>query len=184
MERSDSKGRIIKETIPSEFISVIGHIFTGIVLIFLILPFESFSILILFIPALLSLRGNISGPFIARTARDLIIGEFNLRSWLENVLAIYVLSIITAILVGILAIILNMILFRYELLRTNTIFAIPMISTLIAVSITFPCSTLLNYIAFKYGLDPNNIVHPIMTFVGDFITVFSFYLTLIILGVP
>ncbi|MFX0105306.1 MAG: hypothetical protein ACFE75_07440, partial [Candidatus Hodarchaeota archaeon] len=72
MQTQDSKGKIVKETFPSEVISIIGDILAGIVLSILILPFNSFLILILMIPALLSLRGNLSGPFIARTSRDFV----------------------------------------------------------------------------------------------------------------
>ena len=92
MERQDTKGKIIKETFPSEIVSIFGDILAGIILIFLILPFKSFLLLILIIPALLSLRGNLSGPYIARTAKDLIIGEFNKRTWIENTFSTYTLS--------------------------------------------------------------------------------------------
>jgi cation transporter-like permease len=104
MEARDTKGKIVKETFPSEMVSIVGDIFAGIVLSILIVSFESFLILILIIPALLSLRGNLSGPFIARTSRDLIIGEFNLKSWFENILATYALALITAIAIGLLSI--------------------------------------------------------------------------------
>ncbi|MFX1593823.1 MAG: hypothetical protein ACFFCL_14105, partial [Promethearchaeota archaeon] len=107
METRDSKGKIIKETFPSEVISIVGDILAGIILTLLILPFDSFPILILMIPALLSLRGNLSGPFIARTSRDMIIGDFSKRTWIENVLATYTLAIITALFISLFSIILN-----------------------------------------------------------------------------
>ncbi|MFW9969414.1 MAG: magnesium transporter [Candidatus Odinarchaeota archaeon] len=184
MEIQDSKGKIIKETFPSEIISIVGHIFSGIVLTLLILPFNSFPILLLMIPALLSIRGNLSGPYIARTARDLIIGEFSIRSWIENTLATYFLSLITSFLIGLFTLILNLIIFHITILTIGSIILIPIISTLISSTITIPISTLLNYIAFNRGLNPNNVVPPIMTTVGDFTTLFSFYITLLMLGVP
>ena len=116
METYDSKGKIIKETFPSEVISVLGDILAGIILSLLILPFNSFPVLILIIPALLSLRGNLSGPFIARTSRDLVIGDFSKKTWVQNVLATYTLSIITAIFIGIFSIILNFAFFRIFIL--------------------------------------------------------------------
>ncbi|MCK4688258.1 MAG: hypothetical protein KAT66_09005, partial [Candidatus Lokiarchaeota archaeon] len=61
---------------------------------------------------------------------------------------------------------------------------IPIICILITISVSIPCSTGLNYLAFKYGLNPNNVVNPIMTAIDDFFTVISFYLSLIMLGVP
>ena len=77
MEARDTKGKIVKETFPAEIVTIVGDILAGVVLSLLILPFDSFLILILIVPALLSMRGNISGPFIARSSRDLIIGQSN-----------------------------------------------------------------------------------------------------------
>ena len=161
-----------------------GDIFAGIVLSLLIIPFKSFPLLILIIPALLSLRGNITAPFIARTARNLIIGEFHIRRWLENVIATYFLSIITAIIIAIFSILLNLFFIRIFNISLTNLILIPIISILLTLSITIPISTCLNYITFKYGLNPNNIVNPVMTAIGDFMMVICFYLTLIILEVP
>ena len=184
METQDSKSKIFKETFPSEIVSIVGDLLAGIVLSLLILPFESFIVLILMIPALLSLRGNLSGPFIARTSRDLFIGNFSKRSWIENVLATYTLSIITAIFIGILSIILNLTLFKLTILSFQYFLSIPIITIMLTLSISIPCSTGLNYLAFKRGLNPNNIVNPVMTAIDDFSTVFCFFLTIIMLGVP
>ena len=186
MAKQDFKGKatIVKETFPSEIVSIIGDILAGILLSILILPFKSFIVLILIIPALLSLRGNISGPFIARTSRDLIVGEFNKQSWFENVLATLSLSLVTAILIGFLSILLNLILLQVLTLPIHILILIPMISILFTLTISIPCSTGLNFFAFKLGLDPNNLVNPIMTAIDDFSTVLCFYLTIILLGVP
>ena len=186
MAKQDFKGKatIVKETFPSEMVSIIGDILAGLLLSLLILPFKSFIVLILIIPALLSLRGNISGPFIARTSRDLIVGEFNKQSWFENVLATISLSLVTALLIGFLSIILNILILKALTLPIHMFLLIPVISILFTLTISIPCSTGLNYLAFKHGLDPNNLVHPIMTAIDDFSTVLCFFITLILLGVP
>lgn len=184
MDTQDKKGKIVKETFPSEMVSIVGDIFAGIVLTFLILPFDSVLILLIIIPALLSLRGNITSPFIARTARDLIIGEFNAKSWIENVLATYLLSLITAIIIGFFSFILDILVFQFFLLPVVKMFSIPILSIVFTLTLTIPISTTLNYIIFIYGLNPNNIVNPIMTAIGDFAMVICFYFTLLLLGVP
>ena len=184
MERQDTKGKIIRETFPSEIVSIIGDILAGVILTLIILTFKSFLILIIIIPALLSLRGNLSGPFIARTSKDLIIGEFNTKSWIENVLSTYALSIITAFLIGIFSIMLDLFLIKIFILPIEMLIIIPIISILLTLSISIPTSTFLNYLAFRYGFNPNNVVNPIMTAIDDFFTVICFYFTLIMLGVP
>ena len=183
MEIQDTKSKIIKETFPSESVSIIGDILAGIILSLLIIPFDSFVALILIIPALLSLRGNLSGPFIARTSRDLIIGNFSKRSWFENIFATFILAIITAFIISIFSVVLNLFLFNLVVLSIFQYFMIPLISIIFTLTISIPCSTWLNIIAFKRGLNPNNIVNPVMTAIDDFFTVFCFFLTLLMLGV-
>ena len=184
MEKQYSKGKIIRETFPSEVVSIIGDILAGIVLLLLILPFRSFLVLILIVPALLSLRGNLSGPYIARTSRDLIVGQFNKKSWFENTLATFSLSIVTGFFIGLLSFMFDIFLIKTFILPIEVLILISVISIILTLLISIPCSTLLNYIAFKHGIDPNNMVHPLMTAIDDFFTVICFYMTLILLGVP
>ncbi len=184
MVAKNPKIKIVKETFPSETISIVGDLLAGIVLSLLILPFQSFILLILIVPALLSLRGNISGPFIARTSRDIVIGEFNIKRWLENVSATFLLSLITAFVIGVCGILLNVFLIKVIVVNSFQLLAIPILSILMTLSVSIPTSTGLNYIAFKFGIDPNNFVNPTMTAIDDFFTVISFYLTILILGVP
>ena len=184
MEAQNDKFKIVKQTFPSELISIIGDIFAGIILTILIIPFESFVLLILIIPALLSLRGNLSGPFIARTSRDLIIGELNKRTWLENVSATFSLALLTALAIGLFSFFLNLFFIKVNYFPLWMFFVIPILSIALTLLVSIPCSTLLNYFAFKRGLDPNNVVNPTMTAIDDLFTVLCFYLTIIILGVP
>lgn len=184
METIESKGQIIKQTFASETLSVIGNFFAGSILVLLILPFKSFLALILMLPALLTLRGNISSPFIARNSKDLIIGEFSKKTWFENILATYLLSFITAIFIGVLSLILNLLLFNKLIISVAYCIFIPLLTNMVELTISIPFSTSFTYIVFKKRLNPNNIVNPIMTTVDDFLTIIVFYFTLIFLGVP
>ncbi|MHA1804776.1 MAG: magnesium transporter [Promethearchaeota archaeon] len=183
MVKDDSKLNIVLETLPSETFSIIGHLIAGIILTLLILPFKSFIILIVIIPALLSVRGNVSGPFYARTSRDLMLGDFNKQTWTENILATYVLSLICSFLIGIFSLFLNVILIKCGTISNFQLIFTPMLSVSISLSISVICSTLLNYITFHRGLNPNNVVPPIMTTLDDFLTIISFYGSLLILKV-
>ncbi|MBY8982411.1 MAG: magnesium transporter [Candidatus Lokiarchaeota archaeon] len=184
MERKDSRFRIVKEIFPSEIISIIGSILAGLVLSLIVLNFKSFPVLILLIPALLSLRGNICSPFIARTAKDLILGQFNSKNIAQNILSTYVLALITAFFIGMFCLLLNFLFFKLEYFTYSFFFLIPIISMIFTLSIIIPISIFLNVIVFKFGLDPNSVIQPIMTAIGEFCNVVFFYLALIILGVP
>ena len=104
------------------------------------------------------------------------------RSWIENILATYTLSIITAFFIGIFSFILNFVFFKLEF-PILYFFAIPIITIVLTLLVSIPCSTGLNYLAFKNGLNPNNIVNPVMTAIDDFSTVFCFFLAIVMLGV-
>ncbi|MBN2154880.1 MAG: magnesium transporter [Candidatus Lokiarchaeota archaeon] len=182
-----SRVKIIKniaETYVSEIISIALGIIAGTILTILILPFNSFIVLILIIPGLLSVRGNTGGSFATRSSRDLIIGNFNKRTWFENVSATIILSSISGLLLGILSVLLNIIFLKIALIDSISLFFLPLITLTIEQIVSLPISTLFSYLVFKYGLDPNNIVSPIMTGIDDVLIILCFYLSLKLLGVP
>ncbi len=188
MLSQDSKAKIVKESIFSEIISITGDLLAGIVMLYYILPFESFATLIIMIPALLTLRGNVSGTFIARTIRDLFTGELSkklkpIRRWLENIGATAFISLIVAVFIGILSLIFSLML-GGNVINLIYFLGIPLITIFFNLSFSIPLSTGLNVFCFRFGIDPNNVVNPIMTCFDDFLTVFGFLLSLILLGVP
>lgn len=188
MSSQDSKSKIVRESILGEIVSITGDIFAGTVMIFLILPFESFAYLIILVPALLTLRGNISGTFIARTTRDLYTGELSMslkpkRRWLESIAATVFMSLLVSMFIGILSQIFSL-LIGSEVINLLYFLIIPLITIYFNLAISIPLSTGLNIFCFKYGIDANNFVNPIMTCFDDFFTVFGFYLSLLLLGVP
>ena len=99
-------------------------------------------------------------------------------------MATYALSIFVAFLIGLFGILLNYFFVRVFIITNLILILIPIISILLTLSISIPISTFLNIIVFRKGLDPNNVVNPIMTAIDDFFTVLCFYLTIIMLGVP
>ena len=188
MSSQDSKSKIVRESILGEIVSITGDIFAGTILVFLILPFESLSYLIIMVPALLTLRGNISGTFIARTTRDLYTGELSMslqpiRRWLENIGAALFMSLLVAVFIGVLSQLFSLFLGN-EVVNFGYFIGIPLITIFFNLSISVPLSTGLNIFCFRFGIDANNIVNPVMTCFDDFFTVFGFYLALLSLGVP
>ena len=91
---------------------------------------------------------------------------------------------VTGFIIGIISILLDFFLIRLFLIPSISLLLIPIISVSMTLSFSIPCSTLLNYIAFRTGLDPNNIVNPVMTAIDDFLTVICFFITLLFMGVP
>ena len=188
MLSQDSKTKIVKESITGEIISILGDLSAGMIMVFLLMPFESFSYLIIMVPALLTLRGNVSGTFIARTTRDLFTGELSkklkpIKRWLENIGATLFISLVVGIFIGILSQIVS-ILLGNKIINLFTFLLIPIFAILFDLIISIPLSSFLNISCFHFGIDPNNIVNPIMTCVDDFLTVLGFFFSLMLLGVP
>jgi len=102
----------------------------------------------------------------------------------QNVLATFSLALLTALAIGFFSLLLNLFLINVYYFPLWMFFVIPMLSIFFTLLVSIPCSTLLNYFAFKRGLDPNNVVNPTMTAIDDLFTVLCFYLTIIMLGVP
>ncbi|MEX2684075.1 MAG: magnesium transporter [Candidatus Sigynarchaeota archaeon] len=179
----ETRRELAKESYLSEVASIIINIFVGLCLTLLILPRQSFGQIVLMVPAMISTRGNISGSFSARTARDLVIGSFR-QNHHENILSTVVLTIVTSEVIGGLSLCIALLLKPGSLLPVHCFLLLPLITMLLTVVVSIPISTGLNTIAFKKGLNPSNVVPPIMTSVDDILVVVNMFIALVILGVP
>ncbi|NMC07987.1 MAG: hypothetical protein GYA24_22465, partial [Candidatus Lokiarchaeota archaeon] len=123
----DDGWKIAREAYSSEVVSIIINIFVGLLLTLLILPRASFNQIVIMVPALLSARGNISGSYSARVARDLIIGQFkkNLR---DNMISTVFLSTITGFVIGGIALVIAITIVPSPLLPVHVFFLLPILS--------------------------------------------------------
>lgn len=182
MVKQESKADILKETFPSEIVSIVMNIAVGLVLAVLILPFESFAQIIIMVPALLSVRGNISGSFVARTARDLIIGTFK-KTMAQNVLAVVVLTGVTGCFIAALSMIFATLLHGSYTMPVGFFFAIPLLTMALTELVSIPVALLMNMAVFKRGMNPCNVVPPVMTSIDDVLISLFFFAVLVMLGV-
>ncbi len=179
---TETTGELIKETYPSQLLSIAINIIVGFVLAILIYPSPYFFAIVLLVPPLLSIRGNISGPFVVRTARDMMIGTFNRKSALENILATESLTVFVSLLIGFFGFLLLGSIVPDHELTLNQYLLIPLLVLILSSCISVPTSMLLNYITFKLGYSPINIVPPIMTSVDDLAIILLLFAVLNLLG--
>jgi len=175
--------RIIKETFPSAVVSVTINFFVGVILVAVFTSFENFPVIILMVPPLLSIRGNISQSYCARVARDLLIGCYNKRTMTQNVIATLLLVILVCFLIAIFSVILIELISIEHDIPIEFIFAFPFLVMSLTSVFSMLGSTMLTITIFKKGLNPNNIVPAIWTSVDDILIVVNIYLSLLILGV-
>ncbi|MGV9171830.1 MAG: magnesium transporter [Promethearchaeia archaeon] len=184
MEQEEKRIKMISEIYSSEILSIVLDLISGALITILILPFKSFPVLILIVPGLLSVRGNVGGSFTARNSNNLIIGNFNKNTLLENISAAFILGFIAGFLLGLCAVLFNIFIIKFHHICNISLFFLPILTILFDQMSSLSISTLFSSSVFKLGHNPHNIVNPIMTGIEDITIVLFFYLSIILLGVP
>ena len=176
---------LIKQSLPLLILLGIAEMFTGGVLISMASMFENTPGLIVIVPAIIGLRGNINGALGSRLGSAAHLGLIDVKKVFnketkENVKASVVTSVGTALLLGFLGWLTS------AALGYNT-------NALILITVTLIAGTLAGLIlavatvgivivAFKRGLDPDNITGPFLATFGDVVTVFCLLGAVILVG--
>lgn len=169
-----------KEIFSSQIISIIGGLIAGTMLAMhtdkiLLIP----GMLIL-LPGFLEMRGNISGSFAARLTAGLFLGVVSTKSIKTrivkgNLLASFVLAVIVSFVLGLIAFLFNLLVFK---ISTPNIILIPLIAGVIANAIEIPLTLFATLYFFRKGHDPNNIMGPFVTSTGDITSIVSILIVL------
>jgi len=191
LQSSDSKARIGKfwrEATLALLILVLGDAVAGVALgkttdLFLSIP----GILIL-VPAIQEMRGNISGILSSRLSTALHLGSIhpklrdNTIEFRDNVLATAVLSVLTPLGVGMIAFLFSR-LFGFDKNVSLGVFVLVsfcagVLSGLLQTVLTI----LFAFVTYKRGLDPDTIVFPVLSSVEDMISIFSLIVSVILVS--
>ncbi|MHA1506995.1 MAG: magnesium transporter [Candidatus Asgardarchaeia archaeon] len=181
---SDEKRKIIfsiiRETTPAIILGDLTiEILAGLALANMYELYELIPGLLMIVPGLMSLRGNISSTLAQRIGSALHIGViswdlgFN-RELKENVKASIILSVIAAILLTMGASLITLIagvrsigFFGFLMITSMTI----MVTTAIQLIITITLSMYVH----KKGIDPDNVIIPLITTMNDVIVVYVLF---------
>jgi len=191
LQSSDSKSRMGKfwrEATLALLILVLGDAVAGVALgkttdLFLSIP----GILIL-VPAIQEMRGNISGILSSRLSTALHLGSIhpklrdNTIEFRDNVLATAVLSVLTPLGVGMIAFLFSR-LFGFDKNVSLGVFVLVsfcagVLSGLLQTVLTI----LFAFVTYKRGLDPDTIVFPVLSSVEDMISIFSLIVSVILVS--
>jgi len=142
--------------------------------------------LALITPPLLDLRGNINGALASRLGTALHTGviEPKLKFTADlkaNIVATLILSLLASATIGALAsaaLVLAGVHVNVVSLMTIAILA-GFMSGVILASIT----VVIAVFTFRHGWDPDNVTAPLMTALGDFLTVVCMFLAVLLVGV-
>jgi len=172
---------MLKQSLPLVLLCGIGGLFTGNTLGLMIDLFERIPGLLVIVPGIIALRGNISTAFGSRLGSAYHLGIINEKNmWnnelKQNVLGSLALSMLISIIMGILAYITTVFFFHTSpnpIILIGIVIIAGIISGLILTGITI----IIIYLVFKRGYDPDNITGPALATVGDIITIFCIFAT-------
>jgi mgtE-like transporter len=164
---------MVKQSLPLIILCGLGAIVAGSTLSVMTDLIREIPGLIVVIPAIIALRGNISTAFGSRlgSAYHLgIIDADNLlnKELIQNIIGTLVLSFFVSIIIGILAYVTS--LFLNANPNPVKIIIIVLISGIISGLILTLLTIGIIYLAFKRGYDPDNITGPALATFGDIVT--------------
>jgi mgtE-like transporter len=164
-------GAVLKQSLPLIVLLGVGLIFTGTLFGHSTSTLELFPGLIVLIPALIGLRGNINTTLGSRLGSAVHMGLISRKDFFndemkENVKASLILSFIMSTIAGILAYGTTLTLGK----ASWKIVVIAVVAGSIAgVILAFITIAIIMY-SVRKGLDPDNVTGPSLSTVGDLIT--------------
>lgn len=146
--------------------------------------FSSFLGLIVMVPPLLDLRGNINGALASRLGTGLNAGLIKPRLGLSteikvNLASSFILSIFASATIGIFAFGVNM-LTGASTIGLLELVAIAVIAGFTSSLVLASLTVLVAVKAYSRGWDPDNVTSPTMATVGDFVTIACIYLAVLL----
>ena len=166
---------ILLQATPVVIITSVGELFAGSILGTMHERLDLIPGLIILVPAVMGLRGNIGTALGSRISSSLHLGlvgrRFSFDKFnLSNIGAGFSLSLIVSVIIGVFARLVCHI-FGLPSIPLVNLLLIAILASLMASLVLIPFTVALTYFAFNKRLDPDNIVAPIIGMVGDVITV-------------
>ena len=162
---------VLRQSLPLLILCGIGEVFAGTLFGHSTDALDMLPGLIILVPALIGLRGNINTTLGSRLGSAAHMGLISSKNFLndemkENVKASLVLSVVMSLVAGLLAYGTTLALGKSSL----KIIAIAVIAgSLAGVILAFITIAIIMY-AFRRGLDPDNVTGPSLSTFGDLIT--------------
>lgn len=174
MEARHGVWRIYRESIPILIVSLGGGIFAGTILgsESMIAGFERYPGLLLLLPAFLATRGNVYGALGARISsglhQGLIEPDFSADRRLVNaVAASFVNGIGISVFIGVLSWSILRVIPGRDPAKLVELVGIMLVSGILTSVVLIGGLLALVFGGYRHGLDPDNLIGPIVTTLGD-----------------
>ncbi len=171
--------KIVREGLSSEVLSIGGGVVVGLGLIKILGILEAIPGMIILVPGFMALRGNILGAMSARLGTSLHTGLIEPRLTLSkevttNAFASIFLGTFEATLIGIFAYGVAS-LMKVEAVLWKLVFLGSFGGTLASL-IMVPFTFIAAIFVFQRGIDPDSVLGPIITSIGDVTAIVCLYL--------
>ncbi len=180
--------RIYRESIGILGVSLLGGLFAGAVLgsSAMRAAFEAYPGLLLLLPAFLATRGNVYGAFGARLSSGLHQGLIDPvvardRRLVNAVVASVINGIGISVVIGVLSWGLLAVL-GWPSARLVELVGITFVAGVLTSGVLVFGLLVLVFGSYQYGLDPDNLIGPIVTMLGDVFGVVFLYVAVVFIG--
>lgn len=166
----------IKDIIRGQFVSVVGGLLAGFILASRVDHLELLPGFFILFPGFLELQGSLNGTLAARIGSLIHLGRIESVDELtdprvkENLMATFALCLSASFILGIFAFFLS------YLILSEAIFSLILISLLASILsslVLIPTTFIMVVWSYKKGYDPDNIMGPFVTSLGDMIGIIS-----------
>ncbi len=170
---------MLKQSLPLLIFCGLGGIVAGSTLGVMADILQNIPGLIVVIPAIIALRGNISTAFGSRLGSAYHLGIIDAENmWndelKQNIIGSLVLSFLISIIIGILAYGTTILFFDIHPDPFKLISIVLLAGVISAIILTL-MTIVITFIVFKRGYDPDNITGPALATFGDIVTMFCIF---------
>jgi mgtE-like transporter len=163
--------QILIQTMPLLALSIFGELFAGLTLEFIITEILLIPGLIILVPAISDLRGDVGTTLGSRLSVLLYEGRLErlkILLW-NNVGSSIVLSVFVSLPIGIMAYLFS-ILLGLPSVSLLYLLMIALLSTLVASIFLSTFTVITTLVSFRRGIDPDNVVAPSLATISDIVT--------------
>lgn len=178
---------IYREALPVLLVALVGGLFAGLVLEEVLESVERFPGLLVMVPVFLATRGNVYGALGGRISsglhQGLIAPRFEWDERLVNaVTASFINGVGISVVIGVITWVALLLLGWESAALVEFVLIMLVAGTLTSVVLIFGLLGVI-FVGFNYGYDPDNLVGPIVTTLGDIFGMLFLLLSVTLVGV-
>ncbi len=177
-------GSVLRSTLPLLVVMAAVGTLSGVVLQEFEDELLKFPSILILVPALIGVGGNLGAILSSRLSSAVHLGilELNMSNivFKNNVLAVVIASVFIFLILGLSAFAFGA-LFGVASVSLDVILVLAMASGGILMTVLVPVSILVIYYSHRLRLDPDDIAIPIVTTIGDITGVLSLFMVIVIL---